>query len=146
MGREVNPKRGEIYLVNFDPTVGSEIKKTRPALILQNNIGNQYSAVTIVAAITSFGGGRLYPTEVKLEKRKGLQHDSAVLLNQIRTVDKQRLLKKLGTVGGESMEQVNVALLVGLGFIEQWYGYQTKMWQMRKRVNKIRRYSAESSR
>ena len=50
----VIPKRGEIYLVNFDPAIGSEIKKTRPALILQNNIANRYSSFTIVAAITSF--------------------------------------------------------------------------------------------
>ena len=52
-GKKVaSPKRGEVYLVNFDPTVGAEIKKTRPALVIQNNVGNRYSPVTIVAAIT----------------------------------------------------------------------------------------------
>ena len=64
-GKKVaSPKRGEVYLVNFDPTVGAEIKKTRPALVIQNNVGNRYSAITIVAAITSKFDDRLYPTEV----------------------------------------------------------------------------------
>ena len=59
------PKWGEVYLVNFDPTIGSEIRKTRPALIIQNDTANRHSPVTIVAAITSFNGGKLYPTEVR---------------------------------------------------------------------------------
>ena len=61
------PRRGEIYLVNFDPTVGAEIQKTRPALIIQNDIGNQYSPITIVAAISSKFDEPPYPTEVILE-------------------------------------------------------------------------------
>ena len=56
------PKRGEVYLVNFEPTLGSEINKTRPALILQNDVGNRYSKITIVAAITSRFAEPLYPT------------------------------------------------------------------------------------
>ena len=64
------PKRGEIYLVNFDPPVGSEIQKTRPALILQNNISNQYSPITIVAAITSQFDSETYPTEVLINPPK----------------------------------------------------------------------------
>jgi len=61
------PKRGEIHLVSFDPTIGAEIKKTRPALILQNDISNQYSPITIVAAITSKFEEPLYPTEVLIK-------------------------------------------------------------------------------
>ena len=61
------PKRSEVYLVNFDPTIGSEIRKTRPALILQNDIGNEFSPITIVAAITSQYDDNLYPTEVFIE-------------------------------------------------------------------------------
>ncbi|MCC6861900.1 MAG: type II toxin-antitoxin system PemK/MazF family toxin, partial [Bryobacterales bacterium] len=87
-----SPKRGDIYLVNFDPTVGAEIKKTRPALVIQNNIGNQYSPITIVAAITSRFEEPPYPTEVIMEPvESGLPLRSAVVLNQIRSVDRQRL-------------------------------------------------------
>jgi mRNA interferase MazF len=60
------PKRGDVYLVNFDPTVGAEIKKTRPVLIVQNDIANRYSPITIVAAITWQFKEPLYPTEVFL--------------------------------------------------------------------------------
>ena len=116
--RTIVPKRGDVYLVNFDPTVGSEIKKTRPALVLQNDIANKYSPVTIVAAITSFDGDRLYPTEVKIEAQiGGLDRESIVLLNQLRTIDKERLIKKLGVLGEKSMEKVNTALLISVGLV-----------------------------
>jgi len=79
-------KRGEIYLVNFDPTVGAEIQKTRPALVIQNDIPNQYSPITIVAAITSKFNLPPYPTEVVIQpKASGLSQASAILLNQIRS-------------------------------------------------------------
>ncbi len=114
----VFPKRGEIYLVNFDPTVGAEIKKTRPALILQNDVANQYSPVTIVAAITSQFKLPLYPTEVHLEVPEGgMRSDSVVLLNQIRTVDDQRLVRKLGRLKDEAMQKVDRALQISLGLV-----------------------------
>ena len=118
--RTITPKRGDIFIVNFDSTVGSEIKKTRPALVLQNNIGNKYSSVTIVAAITSHDPNeKLYPTEVFIEaKEGGLDNDSAILLGQIRTVDKQRLINKLGSVSTATMLEVNKALDISLGMIE----------------------------
>jgi mRNA interferase MazF len=95
--RPVEPRRGDVFLVNFDPTVGAEIRKTRPALILQNDSGNRYSPVTIVAAITSFDGGKTYPTEVPIDAGGGgLEQQSVVLLNQLRTVDRSRLIRKLG--------------------------------------------------
>ena len=113
------PNRGDVYLVNFDPTIGAEIQKTRPALILQNNIGNRYSPVTIVAAISSWKGEALYPTEVSLEVYEGgLRVASLVLLNQIRTIDKQRLIKKTGTLTTETMERVDKALQISLGLVE----------------------------
>ena len=65
----IQPKRGDIYLVNFDPTLGAEIRKTRPALILQNDIANKYSPVTIVAAISSKFDDPLYPTEVLISAK-----------------------------------------------------------------------------
>jgi len=112
-------KRGEIYLVNFDPTIGSEIKKTRPALILQNDISNQYSPITIVAAITSQFDSKLYPTEVFLSVKEGhLKVDSVVLLNQIRSIDKKRLVRMLGKVNQEVMAKVDKAIKISLGLIE----------------------------
>src|SRR5580704_3028295 len=105
--RKVTPKRGDVFLVNFDPTIGAEIQKTRPALILQNDIANRYSPVTIVAAITSFTGETLYPSEVRIDAPTGgLDRTSIVLLNQLRTVDIQRLLRKLGMLDDEAMEKV----------------------------------------
>ena len=110
------PARGDVFLVNFDPTIGSEIKKTRPALILQNDIANHYSPVTIVAAITSREGDKLYPTEVVVNAQAGgLAKDSIILLNQLRTIDKERLIKKLGMIDVDMMRKVDTALLVSLG-------------------------------
>ena len=117
--RKIVPKRGEVYVVNFDPTVGAEIKKTRPALILQNDIGNRYSTITIVAAITSYAGGKIYPTEVLLEAVKtDLKNDSVVLLNQIRSIDTTRLLKRIGKVDREIMQKIDRALEISIGLIE----------------------------
>ena len=113
-----HPKRGEVYLVNFDPVVGAEIKKTRPALILQNDIANRYSPLTIVSAITSQYGAQLYPTEVLLRAGEGgTKTDSVVLLNQIRSVDRRRLIKRLGSVNPEMMHRVDRALRISLGLI-----------------------------
>lgn len=113
------PKRGEIFLVNFDPTVGTEIRKTRPALILQNDISNEYSPITIVAAVTSRSDEILYPTEVLIHPPEGgLKNDSVVLLNQIRSVDKQRLIKKLGLLKPDTMKKIDFALQISLGLIE----------------------------
>jgi mRNA interferase MazF len=107
-----------VYLVSFDPTLGAEIKKTRPALILQNDIANRHSAVTIVVAITSQFDDRLYPTEVRVKAPEGgLTVDSVVLLNQIRTIDKERLLKRLGAVRPTTMRQVDSALRVSLALV-----------------------------
>ncbi len=111
------PKRGEIWLVNFDPTIGSEINKTRPALIIQNDIANAYSPVTIVAAITTaVAGDRIYPTEVliKAGPTVGLKNNSLVLLNQIRTIDNARLVKRLGAVPAPILSQVSTAIEISL--------------------------------
>lgn len=105
-------------MVNFDPTVGSEIKKTRPALILQNDTGNRYSDITIVAAITSSVVEKLYPTEVLLEAAKtGLKNDSVVLLNQVRSIDKMRLTKRIGRADQDIMRKVDRALEISLGLM-----------------------------
>jgi mRNA interferase MazF len=113
------PKRGEVFLVNFDPTIGTEIRKTRPALILQNDISNEYSPITIVAAVTSRFDENLYPTEVLVRPPEGgLRSDSVVLLNQIRSVDRLRLMKRLGELKTDTMEKVDFALQISFGLIK----------------------------
>lgn len=102
--------------MNFDPTLGAEIQKTRPALVLQNDIGNRESNITIVAAISSQRRGKRYPFEVITHAPEGgLSVDSRILLNQIRSVDKRRLVRRLGTLSPERMREVERALLVSLG-------------------------------
>jgi mRNA interferase MazF len=115
-----NPRRAEIYLVSFDPTVGREIRKTRPALIIQNNFGNRYGDLTIVAPITSKVSPVPYPVEVLVQpsKANGLLAPSAILLDQIRTVDKLCLMKRLGAVDPSTMRRVDDALQISLSLVE----------------------------
>src|SRR6266571_3425844 len=113
------PRRGEVYLVAFDPTLGAEIRKTRPALILQNDIANRASPITIVAALTTKFDQELYPTEVLVRAPEGgLDADSVVLLNQIRSVDRRRLMRRVGRLVPETMRLVDRALVLSLGLIE----------------------------
>ncbi|OGG53776.1 PemK family transcriptional regulator [Candidatus Kaiserbacteria bacterium RIFCSPHIGHO2_01_FULL_55_79] len=113
------PRRGDVWIVNFDPTIGSEIKKTRPAVVLQNDIGNHFSAVTIVAAISSHTDDELYPTEVLIRVPEGgLEKSSVVLLNQIRTIDTSRLIKKIGVLKSGTIESVDRALEISLGLVD----------------------------
>jgi mRNA interferase MazF len=117
--QKVSPRRGEIYLVSFDPTVGHEIRKARPALVIQNDIGNRYSPLTIVAAITSRISPIPYPIEVTVRpsKANGLETTSAIRLDRIRTVDNQRLIRHLGIVERSVLEKVDEAVRISLGLI-----------------------------
>jgi mRNA interferase MazF len=113
------PRRGEVYLVSFDPTLGAEIKKTRPAVVLQNDVANRFSPITLVAAMTSQFESRLYPTEVLVKAPEGgLEVDSVVLLNQIRSIDKQRLIRRLGKLSPQTIELADRALMLILGLVE----------------------------
>ena len=111
------PKRGEIYLTALDPTVGHEIKKTRPALIIQNDTSNQYGTVTMVAPITSTVRLPLSPLHVLLpaDPSTGLSVPSVAVFNQIRTVDRLRLITKLGEASALAMLQVDQAIRVAFG-------------------------------
>jgi mRNA interferase MazF len=113
-------RRGELYLVAFDPTVGHEIQKTRPALIIQNDIGNQHSPLTIVAAVTSKVSPMPFPVEVVVERAEsnGLKIRSAIRLDQIRTIDRQRLIQRLGSVDPTIMRRVDEAIQISLGLVE----------------------------
>ncbi|MFH1094827.1 MAG: type II toxin-antitoxin system PemK/MazF family toxin [Candidatus Micrarchaeota archaeon] len=109
-------RRADIVLVNLDPVVGSEQGKTRPALVIQNDIGNQNSPTTIVAPITTKLYSKEYPTNVKVGKNEsGLSEDSTILLNQIRTVDRSRIVRKLSSLRGEQMAKVELAIKASLG-------------------------------
>jgi len=110
------PKRGEVFLVNLDPAIGAEIQKTRPAVVIQNNILNQYSPLVIVCPITSTiqsGETRVF---VKAPEG-GLDNDSMILTQQIRSLDKKRLVKKLGRLKTETMRKVDLALKITQGLI-----------------------------
>jgi mRNA interferase MazF len=119
MAKIISPVRGEVYLINFDPTTGSEIKKTRPALILQNDVANEHSPITIVAAIASKFDDNLYPTEVEISAGEGgLRQDSVILLNQIRSIDRLRLVKRLGKIEDSTLKRINLSIKISLGLIE----------------------------
>ncbi|MFC2159970.1 type II toxin-antitoxin system PemK/MazF family toxin [Actinomycetota bacterium] len=109
-----HPKRAEIWLVSLEPVRGSEIGKTRPALIISNNRNNKFaSTITLTPISTTLS--KVYPFEVKiLNKDSGLLKDSKIKCNQIRTVDKTRLLKKIGEVQQKYMNTVKKALFIHL--------------------------------
>lgn len=108
-------KRGDILLANLEPIQGSEQGGVRPVLIIQNDISNKYSPVTIIAAITSKVFDKEFPTNVFiLKKESGLDKDSTIMLNQIRTIDKARLIKKVGSLDFQLMEKVDLALTISL--------------------------------
>jgi mRNA interferase MazF len=113
-----HPRRGEIYLVSLDPTVGHEIRRTRPAVVIQNNVSNRYSPITIVAAISSQFGDPPHPREIPIPPKSGLTKPWAVILNQIRSVDRKRLVKRLGAIDAATMRRVDEALLISLGLID----------------------------
>ncbi|MDR1240660.1 MAG: type II toxin-antitoxin system PemK/MazF family toxin [Oscillospiraceae bacterium] len=111
----MNVKKGDIFYADLSPTVGSEQGGIRPVLIVQNDIGNKFSPTVIAAAITSHHKNNL-PTHIPIKaENSGLNKDSVVLLEQIRTLDKQRLRVKLGTIDSISLGLVNKALFVSLG-------------------------------
>lgn len=112
--RIVQPHRGEVWLVNFDPTLGAEIQKTRPALVIQNDVGNRVSPITIVSAITSTLK-KPYPFQVLIPAgHGGLDVDSVVTLNHVRPIDRSRLVRKLGKLSPPAMRDVNRALIISL--------------------------------
>jgi len=112
-------RRGDIYFADLSPVIGSEQGGTRPVLVLQNDIGNQYSPTTIIAAVTSQISKAKLPTHVEVTaKNSGLEKDSVILLEQIRTIDKSRLKDKVTSLNDELMEKVAQAIEISLGLIE----------------------------
>ncbi|HZW83225.1 MAG TPA: type II toxin-antitoxin system PemK/MazF family toxin [Candidatus Deferrimicrobium sp.] len=112
-------RRGEIYYAELNPVVGSEQGGTRPVLVIQNDIGNQYSPTTIIAAITSQISKAKLPTHVEVTaKRSGLERDSVILTEQIRTIDKSRLKEKVTVLDDETMFRVGQAIEISIGLVD----------------------------
>ncbi len=112
-------KRGELYYADLSPVVGSEQGGIRPVLVVQNDTGNKYSPTIIAAAVTSKIHKARLPTHIELPQAFGLQKDSVILLEQIRTIDKKRLMSRIGELSAATMSKVNRAILISLGFGEQ---------------------------
>lgn len=109
-------KRGDIYYADLSPVVGSEQGGIRPVLVIQNDIGNKYSPTVIAAAITSQINKAKMPTHIELAaKDYGLNKDSVILLEQIRTIDKRKLREKIGRIDDGLMASVNNALSISFG-------------------------------
>ena len=111
-------KRGEIYYADLSPVVGSEQGGVRPVLVVQNDVGNKYSPTVIAVAITSKLNKAKLPTHIEVGLEFGLETDSVVLMEQIRTLDKKRLKQRIGALDNDKMKQVNNALLISLGFYQ----------------------------
>ncbi len=111
--------RGDIYFADLSPVVGSEQGGVRPVLVVQNDVGNKFSPTVIVAAITSKIAKSQLPIHVEVTREDhGLDRDSVVLCEQIRTIDKRRLREKIAHLGEETMEKVDRSLKISLGLVD----------------------------
>ena len=109
------PRRGELYWTSLDPAVGTEMAKTRPAVIISNDVGNQYSRRVIIAPLTTAGVHRVYRFEVPIATSEGgVPQGSKIALDQIRVVDKRRLGRRLGALSPERMLEVDAAIRLSL--------------------------------
>lgn len=110
-----NIKRGEVYWANLDPTIGSEISKKSPVLVISNDINNQFAATVTILPITS-SSNKTYPFEVSIEAGEyGLSANSKIKANQIRTISIERLYQKVGSLSNSKMKEVENAILIHLG-------------------------------
>lgn len=112
---EKNIKRGDIFYAELNPVIGSEQGGTRPVLIISNDMGNRHSPTVIVAAITSRKSKNNLPTHFYLDSIEGLPANSIILLEQIRTIDKQRLRERLTQLDECYMEEITTPLLISIG-------------------------------
>ena len=119
--KRVQIRRGDIFYADLSPVVGSEQGGIRPVLIVQNDVGNKYSPTVIAAAITSQRDKTKLPTHIRVDAgQSGLAKDSIVLLEQIRTIDKQRLKERMGRLDNGSMNMVDHALSVSFGLQDEF--------------------------
>jgi mRNA interferase MazF len=119
VNKGLNVKRGDVYFADLSPVVGSEQGGVRPVLVIQNDIGNRFSPTVIIAAITAQIQKAKLPTHVEIDADKyGFERDSVILLEQIRTIDKQRLTDKITQLDDEMMKKVVYALQISLGLVD----------------------------
>ena len=112
-------KRGDIYYADLAPVVGCEQGGIRPVVVIQNNIGNRYSPTVIVAAITSRLGKHRLPTHIMIGNNfPGLHRDSMILMEQVRTIDRSRLLEYIGSLDSAQLMRMNRAIVISLGLKE----------------------------
>jgi mRNA interferase MazF len=112
-------KRGDVFFAELSPVVGSEQGGLRPVLVIQNDIGNRFSPTVIIAAITAQIQKAKLPTHVEIDaEMHGFDRDSVILLEQIRTIDKQRLTDKITHLDDETMRKVDEALQISVGLID----------------------------
>lgn len=107
-------QKGDLFYADLGKTIGSEQSGIRPVIVIQNNVGNKYSPTVIVAPLTSKIKKQTMPTHVEIGERFGLPDYSIVLLEQVRTIDRQRILDYVGTADSKTMKQINTALSVSL--------------------------------
>ena len=113
-------KRGDVFYAELNPVVGSEQGGTRPVLIISNDIGNSHSPTVIIAAITGRTQTKAkLPTHTEVKDVEGLDRDSIILLEQIRTIDKQRLKNHMGTMPNNIMARVDKALAISLAMAKK---------------------------
>jgi mRNA interferase MazF len=109
-------RRGDIFYADLNPSKGSEQAGRRPVIVIQNNTGNKMAPTVIIAPLTTKQFLREYPTNVHVKKGTAdLKEDSVILLSQIRTIDKNRLGRKIGSVSGEVLKKVDEAIKISLG-------------------------------
>ncbi|BAD41917.1 type II toxin-antitoxin system PemK/MazF family toxin [Symbiobacterium thermophilum] len=119
MSKPLQIRRGDVFYADLSPVIGSEQGGVRPVLILQNDVGNKYSPTVIVSAITSQIEKAKLPIHVELDgETYGLERDSVILLEQVRTIDKRRLRERVTHLGSDIMRQVDEALMISLGLKE----------------------------
>lgn len=115
---EIEVKRGDVYYADLSPVVGSEQRGNRLVLVIQNNVGNRFSPTIIIAAITGQIEKAKLPTHVEISKKYGLEKDSVILLEQIRTIDKKRLSDLVTRLDEPMMNKVDKALKISIGVTE----------------------------
>lgn len=115
MNSSIQIKRGDVIRVNLDPTIGREIKKTRPCVVIQNDVGNKVSQTTIIALVRDAQGKTDQPYAAFITAGQGgLTKDSLVDCSQIRTIDRERIVKKIGTLDLPELQKVNKALKISI--------------------------------
>jgi mRNA interferase MazF len=111
----MNIKRGEIFLAALDPVSGHEIAKTRPVIVVSNDVGNKYSGTVTIIPVSSKNLKKIYPFEIYLPRETSkLQKDSKGKADQIRTLDKLRLIKPIGRLNSELLNNVDTAIKIHL--------------------------------